>query len=127
MVRFFYPGYKKCIFLHVETTCSIDQRFLMERLALLIVNVQQFVDMKCHHLCVQINTTNPQRSESFADSIHLFLTPNPAVYNFVHIKLSIKYIYVNQNRNAKHYKIAHLLNNAGKCRTIFHLIHDNSF
>ena len=92
---------KKCIFLHVETTCSIDQRFLMERLALLIVSVQQFVDMKCHYLCVQINTTNPQRSESFADSIHLFPTPYPAVYNFVHIKLSIKYIYVNQNRNAK--------------------------
>lgn len=46
--KIFYPGYKKCIIQHVETTCSIDRIFLMERLALLIVSAEQCVDMKCH-------------------------------------------------------------------------------
>ena len=59
----------------------------------------------CRHemslnLCVQINTTNPRRTEPFANSIHLFSTLYSAVYNFVHIILPIKYIYVNQKRNA---------------------------
>ena len=46
--KIFYPGYKKRIIQHVETTCPIDHTFLMERLALLIVSAEQCVDMKCH-------------------------------------------------------------------------------
>ena len=48
------------------------------------------------NLCVQINTTNERRTESFANSIHLFSPVYSVVYNFLHIKLPTKYIYVNQ-------------------------------